>query len=113
MEAGGEGQLSEHGLRRFGVHGSCYSYRTNYLDLDPAYKDRFGRPLLRMTMDFHDNELKMSAFLTDKYAEILQKMGARQVVKQPRKGPYDVTQVPDLASVRRRDHGHQSRRTAR
>ena len=72
-------------------HGSFYSYRDVYLDLDPTYKDRFGRPLMRMTIDLHDNELKMSAFLTDKYAEILQQMGARQVVKQPRKGPYDVT----------------------
>jgi len=73
-------------------HGSMYSYRDVYLDLDPTYKDRFGRPLVRITIDFHDNELKMSAFLTDKYAEILQKMGAKQVVKKPRKGPYDVTQ---------------------
>jgi gluconate 2-dehydrogenase alpha chain len=72
-------------------HASFQSYRDVYLDLDPTYKDRFGRPLLRMTIDFHDNELKMSAFLTDKYAEILQQMGAKQVVKQPRKGPYDVT----------------------
>ena len=72
-------------------HASFYSYRDVYLDLDPTYKDRFGRPLMRMTIDFHDNELKMSAFLTDKYAEILQQMGAKQVVKQPRKGPYDVT----------------------
>ncbi|WP_428488302.1 GMC family oxidoreductase [Rhodopila sp.] len=74
-----------------GVHGSMYSYKTNYLDLDPTYKDRFGRPLLRMTMDFHENELKMSAYLTDRYAEILRRMGARQVVKHPRTGPYDVT----------------------
>lgn len=73
------------------VHGSNYSYKNNYLDLDPVYLDRFGRPLLRMTMDFHDNEMKMSTWLTDKYAEILQTMGARQVVKLPRKGPYDVT----------------------
>jgi gluconate 2-dehydrogenase alpha chain len=72
-------------------HASFYSYRDVYLDLDPTYKDRFGRPLMRMTIDLHDNELKMSAFLTDKYAEILQQMGAKQVVKQPRKGPYDVT----------------------
>jgi len=72
-------------------HASFYSYRDVYLDLDPTYKDRFGRPLVRITIDFHDNELKMSAFLTDKYAEILQQMGAWQVVKQPRKGPYDVT----------------------
>ena len=46
---------------------------------------------MRMTIDFHDNELKMSAFLTDKYAEILQQMGAKQIDKKPRKGPYDVT----------------------
>jgi gluconate 2-dehydrogenase alpha chain len=72
-------------------HGSCYSYKTNHLDLDPTYVDRFGRPLVRMTMDFHDNELKMSAFLTDRYAEILKAMGAKEVVKKPRKGPYDVT----------------------
>ena len=72
-------------------HASFYSYRDVYLDLDPTYKDRFGRPLVRLTIDFHDNELKMSAFLTDKYAEILQQMGAKEVVKQPRKGPYDVT----------------------
>ena len=39
-------------------HGSFYSYRDVYLDLDPTYKDRFGRPLMRMTIDFHDNELK-------------------------------------------------------
>ena len=46
---------------------------------------------MRITIDFHDNEIKMSAFLTDKYAEILKQMGANQIVKQPRKGPYDVT----------------------
>jgi gluconate 2-dehydrogenase alpha chain len=74
-----------------GVHGSNYSYKMNYLDLDPVYQDRFGRPLLRMTMDLHENEIKMSAYLTDRYAEIIQKMGARQVVKAPRTGPYDVT----------------------
>jgi gluconate 2-dehydrogenase alpha chain len=74
-----------------GVHASSYSYKTNYLDLDPTYKDRFGRPLPRMTMDWHENEVKMSAWLTDRYAEIIQKMGAKQIVKSPRKAPYDVT----------------------
>ena len=72
------------------THGSCYSYRDNYLDLDPTYKDRLGRPLLRMTFDFHDNELKMSRYLTDRLAEIVQKMGPDVDRKQPRTGPYDV-----------------------
>ena len=74
-----------------GVHGSMYSYRDVYLDLDPTYQDRFKRPLVRITMDFHDNELKQNAFLTDRFAEVFQAMGARQVVKEYRKGPYDIT----------------------
>ena len=74
-----------------GVHGSFYSYRDVYLDLDPTYKDRFGRPLMRMTIDFHENELKQNAFLTDKFAEIIRAMGAHTVDKEYRKGPYDAT----------------------
>ncbi len=74
-----------------GVHGAMYSYRDVYLDLDPTYRDRFGRPLVRITMDFHDNELKQNAFLTDKFAEIFRAMGAQQIVKKYRKGPYDIT----------------------
>ncbi len=74
------------------THGSCYSYKDIFLDLDPTYKDRLGRPLMRITFDFHDNETKMSAFLTDRLGEIAQAMGPRQIVKKPRKGPYDVNQ---------------------
>src|SRR5580700_2164581 len=65
-----------------GVHGSFYSYRDVYLDLDPTYKDRFGRPMMRMTIDFHDNELKQNAYLTDKFAEIIRAMGAHTLDKQ-------------------------------
>ena len=96
-----------------GVHGSFYSYRDVYLDLDPTYKDRFGRPLLRMTIDFHDNEIKLNAFLTDKFAEIIKAMGAQQVDKQYAQGALRHHQVPDHASLRRRDHGDRSRRPAR
>jgi gluconate 2-dehydrogenase alpha chain len=75
-----------------GVHGSFYAYRDVYLDLDPTYKDRFGRPLMRMTIDFHDNELKQNRFITDKYADVIKAMGAKEVVKAYRNGPYDITQ---------------------
>jgi gluconate 2-dehydrogenase alpha chain len=78
-------------LKGGSIHGSMYSYRDVYLDLDPTYKDRFGRPMMRMTIDFHDNELKAAAFMTDKYAEIVKAMGAHTVETKPRKGPYDVT----------------------
>ena len=79
------------GSYEFNQHGSCYSYRTNYLDLDPTYKDRFGRPLVRLTFDFDDNERKMAAYLTDRMGEIVQRMGAASMQKKPAKGTYDMT----------------------
>ena len=53
-----------------GSHGTCQSYRTRYLDLDPTYKDAYGLPLLRMTFDWHDNEKKMAKYITEKTIEI-------------------------------------------
>ena len=76
----------------FNQHGACYSYRTNHLDLDPTYKDRFGRPLMRLTFDFDDNERNMAAYLTDKMVEIVQHMGATSIRPKPRHGHYDITQ---------------------
>jgi gluconate 2-dehydrogenase alpha chain len=73
------------------THGSCYSYRDAYCDLDPTYTDSFGRKLMRITFDFHQNELKMSEYLTDRLAEIVQKMGPTHIDKKPRKGPYTIT----------------------
>ena len=72
------------------THGGCCSYRDVYLDLDPTYTDRLGRKLLRITFDFHDNELKMSEFITDKLGEIVEKTQPRTMEKNPRKGPYNV-----------------------
>ena len=74
-----------------GVHGSFYAYRDIYLDLDPAYKDRFGRPLMRITMDLKENEIKQNKFLTDKFAEIIKAMGAEKLAVQYRTAPYDIT----------------------
>ncbi|MDB5816634.1 MAG: choline dehydrogenase and related flavoprotein-like protein [Rhizobacter sp.] len=74
------------------VHGSSMSTRQNYLDLDPTYKDAWGLPLLRMTFDFPENDLKMTAYITGKTAEIGRAMGGQQVVASPRKGPYTTTQ---------------------
>ena len=46
------------------AHGINYAHRNHYLDLDPTYKDAIGRPLMRMTFNYSDNDCKMSAFLT-------------------------------------------------
>lgn len=54
----------------FEVQGACMSYKQHYLDLDPIYRDAFGRPLLRMTFDWHNNEIKASQFLVNKALEM-------------------------------------------
>ena len=74
------------------IHGSSVSTRRNYLDLDPTYKDAWGLPLLRMTFDFPENDLKMSAYITQKAIEIAKAMGGQQVTGGPRTGPYNITQ---------------------
>ncbi|MGD1065723.1 MAG: GMC family oxidoreductase [Vulcanimicrobiaceae bacterium] len=59
--------------RAFNVNaqGGVQSYRGNYLDLDPTYRDKYGQPLLRMTFDWGPHEHKQSAFMVG----IHQKMG--------------------------------------
>jgi gluconate 2-dehydrogenase alpha chain len=72
-------------------HGSVMAHRGNYLDLDPTYRDSFGRPMLRMTFDFSDNELKMSRYLVDQAADIALAMeGVSAVKKNYRTGSWSV-----------------------
>ena len=72
------------------IQGSCYPNRQNYLDLDPTYTDNYGQPLLRMTFDWRNNELKMSEYVTVKMAEIAKNMDATIIGPAvPRKAPFD------------------------
>ena len=43
---------------------STLSYRQNYLDLDPTYTDKYGDPLIRLTLDWTDHERAQGAMLT-------------------------------------------------
>jgi gluconate 2-dehydrogenase alpha chain len=62
--------------------GSVMAYRQNYLDLDPTYRDRYGRPLLRMTFDFHANEQKQANYIADICVKVGEAMGADRVVRR-------------------------------
>jgi len=72
------------------LHGACQSYRQNYLDLDPTYRDANGLPLLRMTFDWGDNERKASAWITKKAEEIAKAMNPSRMSAQPTAGHYDI-----------------------
>ena len=91
------------------VHGSSYSYRDCWLDLDPTYKDRLGRPLMRMTFDFHDNELKMSANLTQRLAEIARALDPTEINSRSAQGALYGDGLPDDAQHRRHRHGRRPR----
>ncbi len=80
-------------LRSFNlsIHGSSMSTRGNYLDLDPTYRDIHGRPMLRMTFDFSENDRKMSNYLTDRAAEVARAMKPREIKLNRRVGSWSVT----------------------
>ena len=48
---------------RIGASGCNYAHRENFLDLDPTYKDALGRPLIRMSYNFRDNDYKLAEYI--------------------------------------------------
>jgi len=77
-------------VTNIGAQGSVMSYRNNYLDLDPTYKDPLGRPLMRMTFDYQDNERKMANWMADRCDEIAKAMGAKTTQINRLVGPWSV-----------------------
>ncbi len=75
------------------AQGSCYPHRENYLDLDPEYTDAYGQPLLRMTFDWRENELKMSEWVTQRIGAICKAMGPDIIgAVAGRRAPFDTRQ---------------------
>jgi gluconate 2-dehydrogenase alpha chain len=67
------------------------AYKSHYMDLDPSYKDYWGDPLLRLTLDWRDNERRLAEFGTAKALEIGRAMGAKEITSFPGLRSYDVT----------------------
>jgi gluconate 2-dehydrogenase alpha chain len=65
-----------------GLAGEHLAWRQNYMDLDPAYTDKFGDPLLRFTLNWTDHEYKQREF-----AEKIQARIAREMVAKFDEGP--------------------------
>src|SRR5262249_1454974 len=62
-----------------GIQAESLPYDDQFLDLDPTYRDRFGFPLLRVTFDWHQNDYNLIRYIAPKMAELLTKMGAKNV----------------------------------
>ncbi|MCG8415486.1 MAG: GMC family oxidoreductase, partial [Pseudomonadales bacterium] len=48
------------------IQKTTLPYEDNYLDLDPAVKDAYGLPVIRITARYRDNEKKIAAFAQNK-----------------------------------------------
>ncbi len=90
--AGWKKAMAENYLKSVSIatHGSVVSHREAYLDLDPTYKDIYGNPMLRLTFDYHNNDYKMSDFLTGKAEGIAKAMQPRSINVKKRKPPYSI-----------------------
>jgi gluconate 2-dehydrogenase alpha chain len=71
-------------------HGGVMSYRGNYLDLDPTYRDAYGNPMLRLTFDFQPNEHAQAEFVTAQAAKIARAMPLKGMNVKPRNGHYSI-----------------------
>ncbi len=55
--------------------GETLTKETNFVRLDPQLKDAWGVPLLRMSVDFDDNDMKMVQDFYIQLSEMLDKAG--------------------------------------
>ncbi len=86
------------------AHGAVIPYRHHYLDLDPNYSDSWGKPLLRITFDWSENDRRMYAFLAGKVAELVAAMRPDDVVTPAGLPDHFDTAVYQLNAQHRRSH---------
>jgi hypothetical protein len=72
------------------VEGNSMPTRANHLSADPTYRDAYGQPLLRITFDFPENDLRMSRYVTERTAEIARLMGGQIVAPGYCTPPYSI-----------------------
>jgi gluconate 2-dehydrogenase alpha chain len=74
-----------------GASGCNYAHRENFLDLDPTYKDALGRPLIRMSYNFRENDYKMADYIGQALGKIARAMNPT-LMSSPsvRRGDYNV-----------------------
>ena len=88
--------------------GSVMGYRQNYLDLDPTYRDRYGRPLMRMTFDFQPQRAEAGELPRRRLREDRGGDGrrARRAARSP--AALQHRAVSEHAQYRRRGSGNRS-----
>ena len=71
------------------LSGEHLSYRQNFMDLDPTYKDKYGDPLLRFTLDWTEHEHRQRSFSDEIARKLAPAMGATVDDTRPPRGRYN------------------------
>ncbi len=71
------------------MQGESLPYEDQFLDLDPNFKAQDGKPLLRLTFDWHPNDHKMYEFVVSKADHIMDTMGPAQKHTASKLNPYE------------------------
>jgi gluconate 2-dehydrogenase alpha chain len=73
------------------MRGDHFAYRQNFMDLDPTYTDKWGDPLLRMTLDWTDYEMRQMAFgarIATQLMEAIADLSGAALVKRERSNAF-------------------------
>ena len=66
------------------MRGDHFAYKQNFMDLDPTYTDKWGDPLLRMTLDWTDYEMRQMAFgerIGSRLLEVIAQVSGARLIK--------------------------------
>jgi len=79
--------------------GECLPRPTNYVELDPATKDAWGVPALRIHCSWSDNERKLLHDMSISAAEMLEAAGARDIQTFAESNPPGLT-IHEMGTAR-------------
>ena len=66
------------------MRGEHFAYKQNFMDLDPTYTDKWGDPLLRMTLDWTEYEMRQMAFgerIGSRLLEVIAQVSGASLIK--------------------------------
>ena len=75
-----------------GSEAEHLAYRQNFLDLDPTYTDKYGDPLMRLTLDWTDHERAQGAMLAKVQGQLAKAMNGRAGTPSRLLERYTITQ---------------------
>lgn len=78
------------GVVSIDIQGESLPYVDQFMDLDPVYTDRRGRPLLRLTFDFHLNDYRLYRYIAGRTTEIMRAMQPTRMSVTRGLAPYNL-----------------------